>query len=76
MTIRTECYMPDKGRSIHPDQDRVITHYEAALVNGFRKGYRWVGTRDDIARQIVNAVPIPIGAPVGRLLIDAFDRTW
>lgn len=76
VTIRTEFYKPEKGRYIHPDQDRVITHYEAALVQGFRKDYRWVGTRDDIARQIGNAVPIPLGAAIGRLLIDAFDRTW
>lgn len=76
VTIRTEFYKPEKGRYIHPDQDRVITHYEAALVQGFRKAYRWVGTRDDIARQIGNAVPIQLGAAIGRLLIDAFDRTW
>lgn len=74
VTIRTEFYKPEKGRYIHPDQDRVITHYEAALVQGFRKDYRWVGTRDDIARQIGNAVPIPLGAAIGRLLSDAFDQ--
>jgi DNA (cytosine-5)-methyltransferase 1 len=74
VTIRTEFYKPEKGRYIHPDQDRVITHYEAALVQGFRKDYRWVGTRDDIARQIGNAVPIPLGAAIGGLLADAFHQ--
>nr|WP_255668820.1 DNA cytosine methyltransferase [Aeromicrobium duanguangcaii] len=74
VTIRTEFYKPEKGRYIHPDQDRVITHYEAALVQGFRKDYRWVGTRDDIARQIGNAVPIPLGAAIGHVLVDALPR--
>ena len=74
VTIRTEFFKPEKGRYIHPDEDRVVTHYEAALIQGFRKNYRWVGTREDIARQIGNAVPIPLGAAIGRLLVDAFDE--
>lgn len=73
VTIRTEFFKPEKGRYIHPDEDRVITHYEAALIQGFRKDYRWVGTREEIARQIGNAVPIPLGAAIGRTLIEAFD---
>jgi len=73
VTIRTEFFKPEKGRYIHPEADRVITHYEAALIQGFPKGYRWVGTREEIARQIGNAVPIPLGKAIGRLLIDAFD---
>ncbi|WP_418003002.1 DNA cytosine methyltransferase [Mycobacterium sp. PDNC021] len=73
VTIRTEFFKPEKGRYIHPDEDRVITHYEAALIQGFRQDYRWVGTREEIARQIGNAVPIPLGEAIGRLLIDAFD---
>jgi DNA (cytosine-5)-methyltransferase 1 len=73
VTIRTEFFKPEKGRYIHPDEDRVITHYEAALIQGFREDYRWVGTREEIARQIGNAVPIPLGEALGRLLIDAFE---
>lgn len=73
VTIRTEFFKPEKGRYIHPDQDRVITHYEAALIQGFREDYRWVGTREEIARQIGNAVPIPLGRAIGRLLIGALN---
>lgn len=73
VTIRTEFFKPEKGRYIHPDEDRVITHYEAALIQGFPKDYRWVGTREQIARQIGNAVPIPLGKAIGRWLVDAFD---
>lgn len=73
VTIRTEFFKPEKGRYIHPVEDRVITHYEAALIQGFRRNYRWVGNRGDIARQIGNAVPIPLSSAIGDLLINAFD---
>jgi DNA (cytosine-5)-methyltransferase 1 len=74
VTIRTEFFKPEKGRYLHPEEDRVITHYEAALIQGFPKDYRWVGTREEIARQIGNAVPIPLGQAIGRMLVDAFDH--
>ncbi|MFP7761417.1 DNA cytosine methyltransferase [Marisediminicola sp. LYQ85] len=68
VTIRTEFFKPEKGRYLHPEEDRAITHYEAALLQGFGKNHRFVGSRTDIARQIGNAVPIPLGAAIGRLL--------
>jgi len=68
VTIRTEFFKPEKGRYLHPEESRAITHYEAALLQGFGKDHRFVGSRTDIARQIGNAVPIPLGAAVGRLL--------
>ncbi|MFG6401236.1 DNA cytosine methyltransferase [Microbacterium sp. P04] len=71
VTIRTEFFKPEKGRYLHPDEDRAITHYEAALLQGFGKNHRFVGSRTDIARQIGNAVPVPLGAAIGRLLASA-----
>lgn len=70
VTIRTEFFKPEKGRYLHPEEDRAITHYEAALLQGFGTDHRFVGSRSDIARQIGNAVPIPLGAAIGRLLAD------
>lgn len=70
VTIRTEFFKPEKGRYIHPEEHRAITHYEAALLQGFPSDHRFVGSRTDIARQIGNAVPIPLGAAIGRLLRD------
>lgn len=67
VTIRTEFFKPEKGRYIHPEEHRAITHYEAALLQGFGSQHRFVGSRTDIARQIGNAVPIPLGAAIGRL---------
>ncbi len=37
--------------------NRVITHYEASLIQDFPADYRWVGNKIQIARQIGNAVP-------------------
>lgn len=38
-TITRSCTNPSKGRFLHPDQDRAITPYEAALLQSFPKSY-------------------------------------
>jgi DNA (cytosine-5)-methyltransferase 1 len=68
VTIRTEFFKPEKGRYLHPTANRAITHYEAALLQGFPESHRFVGSKTAIARQIGNAVPIPLGAAIGRQL--------
>lgn len=73
VTIRTEFFKPEKGRYLHPFADRAITHYEAAVLQGFPADYRFAGSRTAIARQIGNAVPIPLGTAIGRLLASALD---
>ena len=39
VTIRTEFFKPEKGRYLHPVEHRPITHYEAALIQGFPEDY-------------------------------------
>ncbi|WP_046302041.1 DNA cytosine methyltransferase [Mycobacterium sp. UM_Kg27] len=68
VTIRTEFFKPEKGRYLHPTEPRAITHQEAALIQGFHESYRWVGSKTSIARQIGNAVPIPLGKAIGKHL--------
>jgi DNA (cytosine-5)-methyltransferase 1 len=68
VTIRTEFFKPEKGRYLHPAADRAITHYEAAVLQGFPTDYRFAGSRTAIARQIGNAVPIRLGEAIGRHL--------
>ena len=75
VTIRTEFFKPEKGRYLHPQANRAITHYEAALLQGFPPDYRWVGSKTAIARQIGNAVPIPLGAAIGVTLRAAAERS-
>ncbi|WP_404309708.1 DNA cytosine methyltransferase [Neorhodopirellula lusitana] len=56
-TIRTEFYKPEKGRYLHPKEDRPITHWEAARLQTFPDEFKWHGTKIRIAIQIGNAVP-------------------
>lgn len=69
VTIRTEFVKPEKGRYLHPDQHRAITLLEGARLQGFDDDYRWCGSKSDIAKQIGNAVPIPLAEAIGRHLV-------
>jgi len=60
VTIRTEFFKPEKGRYLHPDRNRAITHHEAARIQGFPDEYLWCGSKIQIARQIGNAVPVEL----------------
>lgn len=73
VTIRTEFTKPEKGRYLHPIEDRAITLYEGALLQGFPDDYLWVGTRTQIAKQIGNAVPIQLGEAIARSIKEALD---
>lgn len=64
VTIRTEFFKPEKGRYLHPTENRAITHYEAAVLQGFPENHRFVGSKTSIARQIGNAVPVPLGKAI------------
>ncbi|MGW2958266.1 DNA cytosine methyltransferase [Streptomyces sp. NPDC001220] len=64
VTIRTEFFKPEKGRYLHPSENRPITHFEAALIQGFPFEFRWCGTKTEIATQIGNAVPISLGKAI------------
>lgn len=68
VTIRTEFTKPEKGRYLHPEEHRAITPYEGALLQGFPPNYRFIGSVTEIVKQIGNAVPIPLGAALGRML--------
>jgi DNA (cytosine-5)-methyltransferase 1 len=70
VTIRTEFYKPEKGRYLHPEQHRPITHREAARLMGFPDDFRFCGTKVEIARQIGNAVPPPFAGALGRIVAD------
>ena len=72
VTIRTEFFKPEKGRYLHPRANRAITHYEAALLQGFPSTHQFVGSKVAIARQIGNAVPIALGAAIARQLLKEF----
>jgi DNA (cytosine-5)-methyltransferase 1 len=75
LTIRTEFFKPEKGQYLHPQWEamdpaarvnRVITHYEASLLQDFPPDYLWCGTKVEIAKQIGNAVPAGLARAVAR----------
>ena len=66
VTIRTEFFKPEKGRYLHPEQDRAISHREGARLQSFPDWYQFEGTKTEIARQIGNAVPPLLGAAIAR----------
>lgn len=68
VTIRTEFFKPEKGRYLHPEEDRALSHREAARLQGFADDYLWAGSKVAIARQIGNAVPIPLAEMLARLV--------
>jgi len=74
VTIRTEFYKPEKGRYLHPEQDRPITHREAARLQGFPDNFEFCGKRIAVGIQIGNAVPPPLAHAIAlhvRSLIEA-----
>ena len=57
LTIRTEFFKPEKGRYLHPQAHRPITHREAARLQTFPDDFEFCGSKIQVARQIGNAVP-------------------
>lgn len=60
-TITSGCHNPSKGRFLHPSQNRAITLREAAILQGFPRGYRFnvEHGKEAIALMIGNALPPP-----------------
>ncbi|GID28925.1 DNA cytosine methyltransferase [Paractinoplanes brasiliensis] len=73
VTIRTEFFKPEKGRYLHPTENRAITHFEAARLQGFDDDFRWCGSKVEIARQIGNAVPVQLAEAIARHLAAGLD---
>ncbi len=79
VTIRTEFFKPEKGRYLHPEQHRPITHREAARFQSFPDNFKFLGSKIEIAKQIGNAVPPLLAARVAdvvRLLLDQKPGKW
>lgn len=79
VTIRTEFFKPEKGRYLHPEQHRPITHREAARFQSFPDDFRFKGSKIEIAKQIGNAVPPLLAARVAdvvRLMLEQINEPW
>ncbi len=65
-TIRTEFFKPEKGRYLHPQADRPITHREAARIQTFDDDFVFVGSKIEVAKQIGNAVPCLLAQAIAK----------
>jgi DNA (cytosine-5)-methyltransferase 1 len=68
-TLTGRCNSVSNGRYGHPCQDRAISLREAASLQTFGDAYVFCGTRQHIARQIGNAVPVKFGEILGGHLL-------
>jgi DNA (cytosine-5)-methyltransferase 1 len=57
VTIKRECGHIGNGRYAHPEQDRLCTVREMAILQGFPRGYRFAGSLSNMYRHIGDAVP-------------------
>jgi len=75
-TIRTEFYKPEKGRYLHPSQHRPITHREAARLQGFPDDFDFKGSKIEIAKQIGNAVPLPLATAIAKCMVKMLRKEY
>lgn len=57
LTVRTEFYKPEKGRYLHPEENRPITLREGARLQTFPDSFFFEGSNSSVGKQIGNAVP-------------------
>ncbi|MCC5044701.1 DNA cytosine methyltransferase [Xanthomonas campestris pv. raphani] len=67
--MTTRCISYSNGRFGHPSQDRAISLREAACLQTFPRGYRFVGTLTSKARQVGNAVPPLMAQKIGESIM-------
>lgn len=76
-TIVRRCDHPGNGRYLHPEQDRLLSVREMALLQGFPPEYRFLGTLRQRYAQVGDAVPPLVSRLVAlHLLLLKAGLTW
>jgi DNA (cytosine-5)-methyltransferase 1 len=63
-----------RGRFGHPMEHRSLTLREGARLQSFPDDFTFFGNREEVARQIGNAVPPLLARAIGGALLEAIDR--
>lgn len=69
-TVTRECSSPGNGRYTHPEQNRLLSVREMALIQGFPKDYFFEGSLASKYRQIGDAVPPIISSMIADLIFN------
>lgn len=72
-TVTRECSHPGNGRYSHPEQDRLLTVREMALIQGFPPDYQFLGSLSFKYRQIGDAVPPMVAEQIARAILADID---
>jgi DNA (cytosine-5)-methyltransferase 1 len=70
ITITRECGHPGNGRYTHPEQDRMLSVREMAILQGFPDDYYFEGPTSAKYNQIGDAVPPSIALQIAELIRD------
>ena len=75
-TITRSSHNPSKGRFLHPSQDRGITLYEAKLLQGFPRSYKFPVDYGitKISSMIGEAIPPPFGKAHGLAILRHLEQ--
>lgn len=69
-TITTYFNRPGNGTYVHPTQERVISVREAARFQTFPDDYYFCGNKNDLLKQVGNAVPVIMAYNIGKTIIE------
>ena len=75
MTITRECAHVGNGRFVHPEQDRLLSVREMAILQGFPQDYAFAGSVRSRYNQIGDAVPPQIAQEIAALIREAVEST-
>lgn len=67
ITMTGGCMTYSKGRFGHPFEDRALSAREAARLQSFDDSYVFFGNKNQLARQIGNAVPVKLSEASGKI---------